>query len=807
MGLPQNTKSKTQDIKLFAFFVLLFFILGFSTFVFIEKSTVSISEERFSLLCKEKALEIDSFFLKTMTTINTVSTCLLTSIENEEMLFNEDIRIRAISLTERIFSAYLLHNADSKKDSLEKSIINAYIRFDPRYSKNSAGVFLGLDNDKLVHYPLTDIEQYDANDIEHVGWYYIPASSKKAIWIEPYNNKNINKALISYVMPLIKDKKVIGVIGIDLDIDYISELIGNIRVLKKGFAYLQTKSGTTYRLYENRRNAKNNITQPIKLKNDMTLVISIPKEIVYPARFSKAHYTIFSLYVVFLILFLIVLFFKIGKAAKEIKLSIKKIKMANYAAAVIVIAAALALQISTILKEKATTNKHPDVTITAKNTFEKTLRVTGDLNFPPYSFAKADGTYTGHDIELINELANRLGYNVELELTDWNEAQKNLIEQKSDILLGYEVLATKADPAFLLTEEAVEDEFVILGKQEIKSISDLKGKKIASISGTESYDLYNLSDNAMMYNNTVNELFSVARGENDYAIVRETVANMVIVENDIQGLFKVYDMIESHLGFALPSSKVHLQNKLNRVLKELKEDGTLLSLRKKWLEYDIQNKNLIDIVYKNFTLFLLTGIILFIALTYIVISHFKYKADSATLKGEQFRILSETDSLTGIRNRGAGEAEIKRLMMLKKYGMFCLFDADKFKSINDTFGHETGDKVIKGLANAMKRALREQDVFMRLGGDEFLFYTPGIKTQEEGIIVIKRLFDCIAAIQIPEMIDREISVSLGASFFTEKAENNGESEDFDSLYKKADSVLYKSKEKGGKSFSFYTDVN
>ena len=54
--------------------------------------------------------------------------------------------------------------------------------------------------------------------------------------------------------------------------------------------------------------------------------------------------------------------------------------------------------------------------------------------------------------------------------------------------------------------------------------------------------------------------------------------------------------------------------------------------------------------------------------------------------------------------------------------MFCLFDADKFKAVNDTFGHEAGDSVIKALANAMNNALREYDIFMRLGGDEFAFY-------------------------------------------------------------------------------------
>ena len=799
MGI--NTKYKIHDIKLYALFTFIALFLGFALYFFQGRKNTLIEEERFSLLCKEKANEIDTFFIKSMNTLNTISVCTLSGIEDEKNLYDTEKRKSYIEKTEKIFASYLLRYVASSI-TFTKGITSAYLQFDSRYGTENTGIFLSISNNDIVHKTLTDLSQFNEKDIENAGYYYLPAKAKKAQWLEPYKSKYTNKNIISYVVPLILDKQVLGVMGIDMDIEFLSEQISNIRILKKGFAYLQTKSGQS--IYSNRRKAKDNITKAIKLKNDMTLVFSIPKNAVYPFRYNKLHHVIIVFYALYTMFLAVLLYTKLREYAKvkSDTAIIKRQRVRNFATAIIVIICALTLQAITLSKEMHKTKKRPQIAINAKNTFDKTLHITGDINFAPYSYQQNDGTYTGHNIELINEIANRLGFNVDITLEEWSSAQNRVASGKSDLLLGYEVLSGKKNEKLLRTEAAVEDSFVILGKEKISGIIDLKNKKVASISGAEIYDLYNLTPSAIIYNNTVNEIISVAKGENDYAIVRENVANMVLAENEIHELFKVYDMIESHLGFAVNDREQYLQNKLNLVLRELKEDGTLLSLRKKWLEYDVQKKSILSVLQKNLAFYLVTGSIIFFSFCSIIIAHFKYKAESATIKGEQFRILSETDSLTGIRNRGSGEAEIKRLIKLKKYGMFCIFDADKFKSINDTFGHETGDTVIKEIAKSMKRALREQDVFMRLGGDEFAFFSPNIKREEDGIIVIKRLFDCISAIKIEEMKDKEISVSLGAAFFFYIYR---EETDFDELYKKADRALYKSKNMGGKSFNFYTD--
>lgn len=161
-------------------------------------------------------------------------------------------------------------------------------------------------------------------------------------------------------------------------------------------------------------------------------------------------------------------------------------------------------------------------------------------------------------------------------------------------------------------------------------------------------------------------------------------------------------------------------------------------------------------------------------------------------------VLSETDALTGINNRGSGEAKIDANLTSRVMGMFCIFDADNFKSINDSFGHTVGDAALIAIADCMKAAFRDKDIIMRLGGDEFAVYAVGIDNQKKAVAVIDRFFEKIEEVEIPEMNDRKITVSLGAVF----ADKNSDFA-FDDLYKKADSVMYESKRENGNSYRFY----
>lgn len=160
-------------------------------------------------------------------------------------------------------------------------------------------------------------------------------------------------------------------------------------------------------------------------------------------------------------------------------------------------------------------------------------------------------------------------------------------------------------------------------------------------------------------------------------------------------------------------------------------------------------------------------------------------------------VLSETDALTSISNRGSGERRAEKLINSGVKGMFCLLDVDKFKSINDSFGHTVGDKALIEIADCLRRSFTGGDVVMRLGGDEFAVYAVGVETERQGAEKIAQFIANIEMICIPEMGDRKVTVSMGAVIC------QGAGVKFDQLYPMADHAMYACKNTPGNQFGFY----
>ena len=162
--------------------------------------------------------------------------------------------------------------------------------------------------------------------------------------------------------------------------------------------------------------------------------------------------------------------------------------------------------------------------------------------------------------------------------------------------------------------------------------------------------------------------------------------------------------------------------------------------------------------------------------------------------------LAESDIMTGILNRGSGEQKMIEALSKDVPGMMCIMDIDDFKSINDTYGHGAGDKVIRSIADIISAEFRENDIVFRLGGDEFAVYAIGVENEESGKAAIDRVFDCIHGLMIYELGDYRVNVSAGAVIRTKGGETS-----FENLYRQADSCVYRSKEIPGCILSFYSE--
>ena len=160
--------------------------------------------------------------------------------------------------------------------------------------------------------------------------------------------------------------------------------------------------------------------------------------------------------------------------------------------------------------------------------------------------------------------------------------------------------------------------------------------------------------------------------------------------------------------------------------------------------------------------------------------------------------LAETDIMTGILNRGSGEQKVRNALMQGRYGLFLIVDVDNFKQINDSFGHSVGDKVIRGIAGILKTDFREKDIVFRLGGDEFAVFAQNVPDQKVGERLVNRVLDDVRHMDISEIGEPGVSVSIGAALIA-----HGEAYTFEELYDQTDKCVYRSKDVTGNMVTFY----
>ncbi len=183
------------------------------------------------------------------------------------------------------------------------------------------------------------------------------------------------------------------------------------------------------------------------------------------------------------------------------------------------------------------------------------------------------------------------------------------------------------------------------------------------------------------------------------------------------------------------------------------------------------------------------------------------KAQSEQLKqmNEELRLMSITDALTGLFNRRHFEDLIRlEVELTARYGgknSLLIIDIDHFKSINDTYGHVTGDSVLKTVSCILKENLRKTDVLCRVGGEEFVVLCKRAG-KEESLLIAQKLVNIIANSPIPIGDEQlTIMVSVGAATIPDER-----TDDVDSFYRYADTALYFCKENGRNQCAHYDDI-
>jgi len=162
---------------------------------------------------------------------------------------------------------------------------------------------------------------------------------------------------------------------------------------------------------------------------------------------------------------------------------------------------------------------------------------------------------------------------------------------------------------------------------------------------------------------------------------------------------------------------------------------------------------------------------------------------------QQLERLATTDWLTSCLNRGAFTGAVTRHLARRHVpagldsGALLIVDADDFKSVNDRFGHDSGDEALRQIADAIREALRSTDLVGRLGGEEFGIFLAGTDLAAADHVA-ERVRRAVSSIRFrPNDVDCPLSVSIGGAAYATSAQ-------FSDLYRLADQRLYEAKNTG-----------
>lgn len=175
------------------------------------------------------------------------------------------------------------------------------------------------------------------------------------------------------------------------------------------------------------------------------------------------------------------------------------------------------------------------------------------------------------------------------------------------------------------------------------------------------------------------------------------------------------------------------------------------------------------------------------------------KLESLRIKSEKkIEYLAYNDTLTQISNRTFFEKRLSQMISalnrLHRKIALLILDLDDFKEVNDNFGHDVGDRLLKEVAKRLKKSVRTEDTLARLGGDEFVLLTDAFENQADLENLAIRI---ISIISTPFNIGKQklsVSISLGIAYTSKPTTK-------DTLFKKADEALYISKSKSKNTFT------
>ncbi len=203
-----------------------------------RKTVYQDSQKEMRYACANQAAELNAQMSRVEQSVNTAYNVVLQQLTDVQAFKTDKAYVDAFTA---IMEQMLYEIGGNTEGAL-----TAYIRYNPEFTEPDSGVFWSRSSDAENFEALvpTDFSMYSPDDLEHVGWYYIPVKNGKPTWMSPYLNSNINVYMVSYVIPIVIDGESIGIIGMDIDFDKFTKTVDSATVFETGFAFLSNADGT-----------------------------------------------------------------------------------------------------------------------------------------------------------------------------------------------------------------------------------------------------------------------------------------------------------------------------------------------------------------------------------------------------------------------------------------------------------------------------------------------------------------------------------------------------------------------------------
>lgn len=279
---------------------------------FVQRETQNI----LAVTCEKDATQVNDMFGDMEKSVNIMASYVMDFFNSMEEVEDRDRQNLVIEYADNMF-------IDVAKNT--NGAIAYYLRMSHEIADYKTGIFYTKMNggEEYVKLETTDISLYEKDDIEHVGWYWLPYEAEEPVWIQPYHNKNNDILMISYVVPLYLEGNFIGLVGMDFDYNVLLDKVHEIKIYEHGFARLEMDGVVICdEHHEGEDPAYDSSAEYLsvseELENGMTLVLSASVDDIRQIRYEIGFKIIYVM-IIPLIAFTLIVIFLVGKIVKPLK--------------------------------------------------------------------------------------------------------------------------------------------------------------------------------------------------------------------------------------------------------------------------------------------------------------------------------------------------------------------------------------------------------------------------------------------------------------------------------------------------------